>query len=97
MTFRLDVALAIVVGMLGCTRDEAKYDVIDGIAEIVNMVTGDAKTKLQKQGIDLRRSIPNIVTGIGVQITAPASTSRRRIDFESDSGPLFVEIAFKEE
>ncbi len=97
MTFRLDVALAIVAGMLGCTREEAKYDVIDGIGELVNMVTGGAKTKLQEQGTDLHRSIPNIVTGIGVQITAPASTSRRRIDLESDSGPFFVEIAFKED
>lgn len=97
MTFRLDVALAIVAGMLDCTREEAKFDVIDGIGELVNMVTGSAKTKLQEQGTDLRRSIPNIVTGIGVQITAPASTSRRRINFESDSGLFFVEIAFKED
>ena len=96
MTFRLEVALAIVGGMLGCSREEAKYDVIDGMGEFVNIVTGSIKTKLQVHDIDLHRSIPNIVTGIGVQISAPESTSRKRIDFESKEGPFFFEVAFKE-
>lgn len=97
MTFQLDVALAIVGGMLGCSREEAKHDVTDGIGEFVNIITGNIQVKLREQGIEFSRSIPNIVTGRGAHISTPASTSKRRIEFESAQGRFFFEIAFKED
>ncbi len=97
ITFQLDVALAIVGGMHGCSREEAKTDVIDGISELVHIITGSIKTKLQEQAIDLHCSIPNIVTGIDVQISVPASTIRKRINFKSAEGDFFFEIVFKED
>jgi len=97
VTFSDRIALAAVGGMLGMTLTEINADVRDGIAELVNMIAGGAKTRLQKKGVNFDLSIPNTVIGANHQITAPAGTSRTRIDFVSDDGEFFIEVYLKEE
>ncbi len=97
VTFSDRIALAVVGGMLGMTLTEINADVRDGIAELVNMIAGGAKTRLQKKGVNFDLSIPNTVIGANHQITAPAGTSRTRIDFVSDAGEFFIEVYLKEE
>jgi chemotaxis protein CheX len=97
VTFSKESALSAVGGMLGMEFTEMDADVRDGIGELVNMIAGGAKTKLQAKGIDFILSIPNTVIGPKHQITAPASTSRTRIDFETPDGEFFVEVYLKEE
>ena len=97
VTFPERMALSAVGGMLGMEFTEVDGDVRDGVGEIVNMIAGSAKTRLQNRGINFELSIPNTVVGANHQIAAPASTRRTRIDFNSTSGGFFIEVYLKDQ
>ena len=90
-------ALKAVGGMLGIEFDAIDSDVRDGVSELVNMIAGGAKTKLQSKGMGFELSIPNTVIGQSHQITAPANSKRTRLEFGSPAGDFFIEVHFKEE
>ena len=95
VTFPTEIALKVVGGMLGVELTEIDADVRDGIGEVVNMIAGGAKTRLQSKGINFELSIPNTVIGRNHQIAAPATTTRTRIEFETDIGDFFMEVYIK--
>ncbi len=97
VTFPKQLALRAVGGMLGTTCDTICHDVRDGVGEIVNMIAGRAKTRLQDKGVNFDLSIPNAVVGPDHRIAAPLETARTRIDFEADRERFFVEVYLKEE
>ena len=97
VTFSEETALKAVGGMLGIQYTEMNSDVCDGVGEIVNIIAGTAKTRLQLKGISFDLSIPNTIIGTKHQITAPASTSRTRISFSSPYGAFFMEVYLKED
>jgi len=64
MSFPKDVACKIVSRMLGEELMELNQDVSDGLGELVNIITGNAKRGLVKHGFqDLSLSLPNVVVG----------------------------------
>lgn len=97
VTLTQKIALKAIGGMLGMVFTEVDSDVRDGIGELVNMIAGGAKTKLQKKGIDFDLSIPNTVIGSNHQIAAPASTNRTRLNFSTEHGNFFIEVYMKRE
>ncbi len=68
-----------------------------GVGEIINMIAGGAKTRLQQKAVFFDLSIPNTIIGQNHQITSPASAGRTRIDFESSAGDFFMEVSLKED
>lgn len=96
VTLSKSIAFRAVGGMLGIEFTKIDSDVRDGVSELVNMIAGGAKTKLQSKGIDFDLSIPNTVIGEGHQITSAAATTRTRVNFESDLGVFFIEVYLKE-
>ncbi len=97
LAFTEEIALATVGGMLGMEFSEMDSDVRDGVGELVNMIAGGAKTRLQLKGIDFELSIPNTIIGRQHKITSPAATSRSRINFNSEKGNFFIEVYLKED
>lgn len=97
MTFSEKLALRIVGGMLGIEFEEFDTDVRDGIGELVNIVAGGAKTRLQNRGINFELSIPNTILGRDHKITAATITNRTRIEFESPVGSFFIEVCLKDD
>lgn len=97
VTFSAETAMKFVGGMLGMEFEEMDGDVRDGVGELVNMIAGGAKTKLQAKGIDFQLSIPNTVIGSNHQITAPQSSTRVCMDFESEAGSFFIEVYLKQD
>jgi len=95
ITLSKDMALATVGGMLGVEFQEIDSDVGDGIGELINMVAGGAKTKLQERGIDFELSIANTVMGSDYQVTIPPGTNGIRLNFNSSAGKFFMEIFFQ--
>lgn len=64
ISFPADTACKIVSQMLGETLSEVNQDVTDGIGELINIITGNAKRALVKHGFDdLSLSLPNVVIG----------------------------------
>ncbi len=62
LSFPEDVACKVVSRMLGEEVTELNQDVSDGIGELVNIITGNAKRGLVKYGFqDLSLSLPSVV------------------------------------
>ncbi len=97
LTFNQKIALKAIGGMLGMELTQVDADVTDGVGELVNMIAGGAKTKLQKKGIDFELSIPNTVIGSNHQITAPQSITRTKLDFHTQYGGFFIEVYLKKD
>jgi len=96
VSFPQKIAFRTVGRMLGIEFNVIDSDVRDGVSELVNIIAGGAKTKLQAKGIDFELSIPNTIIGEDHKITAAASTTRTHVDFNSDLGSFFIEVYLKE-
>jgi chemotaxis protein CheX len=94
MSFPEDVACKLVSKMLGEEITELNQDVCDGIGELVNIITGNAKRGLVKFGYgDLSLSLPNVVIGkhrtVWRSKDMPCLMKRF---FSSDLGPFCIEL-----
>ncbi len=56
-------ACCLVSKMLGCQIERLNQDAIDGVAELVNILAGLAKTKFSEKSYFLTLSLPTIITG----------------------------------
>jgi len=80
--------------MLGSRPAELDADVIDAIGELTNMIAGGAKTRLEQY--ELAIGLPTVICGSGQRIMYPSGTSPIVIPFDSDIGPLSVQVGFAE-
>lgn len=87
-----------IVGKLMMTEYTALDDeVIDGVAELVNMVGGGAKAKMNTGGdtpMDL--SLPTVVSGDNYKVKYPTKTIWLEVPFDSEFGPFLIRITFEE-
>ncbi|MEM8865291.1 MAG: chemotaxis protein CheX [Planctomycetota bacterium] len=88
-----EVALAAASTMLMEEMTEVNDDVLDAVGEIVNMIAGQAKTDLSE--FELSMSLPNVVTGLGHEVRFPSATPPLCVPFETDHGPLRLEVGFE--
>ena len=94
VSFPEDVARKVVSKMLGEEITELNQDVCDGLGELVNIITGNAKRGLVKHGFkDLSLSLPNVVIGKHRTVwrtkDMPCLTKRF---FSSELGPFCIEV-----
>jgi chemotaxis protein CheX len=94
MSFPEDVACKLVSKMLGEDLTELDQDVCDGIGELVNIITGNAKRGLVKFGYEnLSLSLPNVVVGKHRTVwrTKDMPCLMKRF-FSSDLGSFSIEL-----
>ncbi len=94
MSFPKDVACKVVSRMLGEGLTEVNQDVSDGIGELVNIITGNAKRGLVRHGFnDLSLSLPNVVIGKHRTVwrTKDMPCLMKRF-FTSELGPFCLEV-----
>ncbi|TWT38066.1 CheY-P phosphatase CheX [Posidoniimonas corsicana] len=72
---------------------EVNDDVIDAVGELANMIAGQAKVELEQY--ELSVSLPNVVTGVGHEVRFPSSSPPVSVSFETDFGPLLLEVGFE--
>ncbi len=84
------LALHVASAMLMEEITEINDDVIDAIGELTNMIAGRAKGDLTD--FDLRLSLPNVITGRSYEIRFPSTTTPLVIEFQSELGPLTLEV-----
>lgn len=80
--------------MLGSRPHSLDADVLDAIGELTNMIAGGAKTRLEQY--ELAIGLPTVICGSGQRIVFPSGTAPIVIPFESDIGPLSVQVGFSE-
>ena len=87
------VALAATSTILMTDVKTIDEDVIDAVGELVNVVAGNAKTRLASYGLSI--SLPSVVTGLNHTVSFPKSVPPISVLFDSPWGPLALEVGLK--
>jgi chemotaxis protein CheX len=90
----------ITASMLGVSvSDLSDGEVNDGFGEIANIIAGNIKKELEKQKVDLKLSLPTVVTGMdySTKILNGEKTDEVKIKMamSCEGEKLFVEIIFQ--
>ncbi len=80
--------------MIGNETTAVNDEVCDAVGEITNMIAGSAKAALAKYHLSI--SLPNVVTGRGMQMHFPTSVAPMLIEFQSEIGPISIEVGFND-
>ncbi len=86
---------SIVTGMLGELHMEVNRDVIDAVGEFTNMISGAARSRLEKQGLILHAAIPTVVFGKGHIVKHILNSPSIVIPFQTEGGTFFVDVCLK--
>lgn len=81
--------------MLGESYIEANKEVFDGVGELTNMVSGVARTYLERDGLEVYAAIPSVVYGKNHTINHILKTPSIVIPFETDEGSFVVDVCIK--
>jgi chemotaxis protein CheX len=66
LSFREKGALFVFNSLMGEEASSISPEVVDAIGELTNIVSGQVRKEFEKNGVDLRASIPLVVVGKGV-------------------------------
>ncbi len=68
-------------------------EVKDGAGELLNIIYGQAKQELNRQGYQLEKAIPTILAGDNIQIHGGKQSPAICLPFESKVGRFYLEVA----
>ena len=95
LAFPTGTALALVGRLLEQELRVVDETVSDGLAEFVNIVAGNAKSRMARNGqaiIDL--SLPTVLRGSSFQVDHPSNATWLEVPFTSDLGPFTLRVTF---
>ncbi len=95
VTFTEKCILYIVTGMFGEEVKELNAEIGDAVGEITNMISGQARVKLEKQGTNLQAAIPSVVLGKNHTISHLTKQPIIALPFSTKGGDFTVEICFE--
>jgi len=94
LTFTTATALGIVSAMIYEEQTEINDAVTDAVGEMTNMISGQARKGLVGMGMIFEGAIPSVITGTGHTIRHVSTSAVLAIPFETQYGPLMVEVCF---
>jgi chemotaxis protein CheX len=96
VSFSEESILAIVSNMFGEKILEINDEVKDAVGEILNIVSGQARQKLEAMGRTLKGAIPTVITGKNHAISHITKQPIVAIPFETDNGSFTIEVCIEE-
>lgn len=87
--------LPIVSAMFGEEMKVLNDEVKDAVGEIANMISGQARQKLEEMGRNLKAAIPTVVMGKNHTISHITDQKIMAIPFKTDNGEFTIEICFE--
>ena len=81
--------------MLGESYTEVNKEIFDGVGELTNMISGVARTHLEKDGMEVYAAIPSVVYGKDHTINHILKAPSIVIPFETDEGAFVVDVCIK--
>jgi chemotaxis protein CheX len=87
--------LNIMSKMLDESYTELNSELEDGAGELINIIFGQAKKKLNESGYVIDRALPVVIRGNGTHLKAVSKNENPIsiiLPFESSSGPFYIEI-----
>lgn len=85
----------LVGSMIGESYAEANREVFDGVGEITNMISGVARTHMEKEGLHVYAAIPSVVYGKNHTINHILKSPSIVIPFATDHGAFAVDVCIK--
>jgi chemotaxis protein CheX len=95
ISFSEECIFKIVYNMLGEKYTEINDDIRDAVGEITNMISGDARKRLEAEGFTITAAIPTVVYGKDHQIEHVLEGPSIIIPFEIAEGPFVVDVCLK--
>jgi len=92
LCFPEKVFLGVMGKMLGESYTEINQEVQDGVAELLNIIFGQAKSALSLQGYVIQKAIPTVIRGNNLHTRALTSGPIMVLPFQTDLGEFQVEI-----
>ena len=92
LSFSDKCIIKIVNNMLGENFTETNAEVRDAVGEITNMISGDARKRLEANGLVITAAIPTVVFGKSHRINHVMGGPSIIIPFEIDEGPFVVDV-----
>ncbi len=86
------VFLGVMSKMLGEEYKEITKDLQDGVAELLNIIFGQAKITLSNQGFTIQKAIPTVVRGHQLTTSVLSSGPVMVLPFQTEMGEFHVEI-----
>lgn len=93
----VDLALQITSSMLGMECEEVNEDLNDAIGEIANMLGGSVKQVLSKGGMDVKLSIPTVISGEDYTVNSLSDIDCVVIPFKVSDNRFLVGLTLKKE
>jgi chemotaxis protein CheX len=81
--------------MFGEPIDDITEEVKDAVGELTNMISGDARRRLEANGILLAGAIPSVICGPGHEIRHVTKEPIISIPFVTGNGDFTIEICVK--
>lgn len=91
------LALKITSNMLGVDCDEVNDDLNDAIGEIANMLGGNVKQVLSKGGLDVKLSIPTVISGEDYTVNSLSDNDCVVVPFAVEEYTMLVGLTLKKE
>lgn len=91
------LALKVTTNMLGVECDEVNDDLNDAIGEIANMLGGSVKQVLSKGGLDVKLSIPTVISGEDYTVNSLSDNDCVVVPFTVEEHTLLVGLTLKKE
>lgn len=93
LSFPASTAEKVVEAFAGMAMPVDSPDFSDAVGELVNMISGAAKAKLEGRTVSI--SCPSVVVGHGHKVQQPSDSLCMYIPFESPMGRFGIEVALK--
>lgn len=93
LRFPPETALHLAGRMLGTELAAINEEVIDAVAELVNMVAGSAKAKFHHEP-PLQLGLPTVVDGTGYRLRYPTKSVWLEVPFTSNAGNFTMEVTY---
>jgi chemotaxis protein CheX len=95
VSFTEKCILPIVSSMFGEEISELNEEVKDAVGEIANMISGQARQKLEELGRNLKAAIPTVIIGKGHEIAHITDQKIVAIPFSTENGEFTIEVCFE--
>ena len=96
VSFSETCILSIVSGMFGEEMKEMNEEIRDAVGEISNMISGQARRKLEEDGLSLSAAIPTVIMGKDHSLSHITTYPVIAIPFQTAKGEFTIEVSFEE-
>ena len=95
LSFSKECILHIVSSMFGEPITDITEEVKDAVGELTNMISGDARRRMETAGILYQGAIPSVITGPGHEIRHVTKEPIISIPLDSANGGFHLELCVK--